>query len=215
VDGLQPLQHADDAALSHLYGIYNRLKIKTATAPKVKDLMDLQRLYRVMKKHGDAYVDGGVGYVYSASPINASATLHEPSSRQALHRRHANQKSLHKQPYYYYPYQVDGPADFNPADHLHSPLYLVTNADALNAKRHGNHHGKSTHKSSAVGQADGNMPSFQHLLDYQEPHESRQRWRKPLTKQEITVRMPKTPGIPMSASVPLTHLEQIQENVTT
>lgn len=77
--------------------------------PKVSDLIDLQRLYDVMRKQG--------GYL----PFQIPSTF---GSVQQLNKQHTDKTQLKKQPFYHYPYSNQ--ENWHEKHGLAVPLYVVT-----------------------------------------------------------------------------------------
>ncbi|XP_076806045.1 uncharacterized protein LOC143449653 isoform X2 [Clavelina lepadiformis] len=190
-------------------GLHKHTK-KVVSTPKVKDLADLHRLYHVMKKHGEAYTNNGAAYYYSQSPVSKLAMTPENISKQQVIRQHTNQKHLHKKPYYYYPYQENESCE--PA----TPLYVVTGANSTGMQK------RQPYIKTDIDAGHTAVTPYQHHLfektapraKWHQQELSRNRTSAQLSKRhELTVMMPKTPGIMMTAHLPLTHLEQIKEHV--
>jgi len=195
---------------------------KPSTAPKLKDLLDLQKLYQVMQKHGEAYTNGSA-YFYSPSPNTGL----EAMPKQQPAKLHTPQKSLNKMPFYYYPYQGDTNIQAV-NENEGAPLYVVTGANSMllnknlgpiqQSKKPVTYHSQIEQK---LADQAATVP-FRHVIDFDKhnlPH-----WESTKTnvnakvlqrdsKHALTVIMPKTPGITLPTTLPISQLEQIQEHI--
>lgn len=205
--------HIEGMRLNSNFGQTN---MKPSTAPKLKDIVDLQRLYNVMQKHGEAYTNGST-YFYSPTPNVGLDGMN----------KHQLSKHANKVPFYYYPYHGD--TNIQAVNEKEgSPLYVVTGASSVGFdKRSGNlpKPKKNVHYQAKAEYQAGYENTFvetpfRHVLNLTK-HDFNQWSAKPTTsvnfekssKHNLTVVMPKTPGIGLPATMPINQLEQIQEHV--
>ena len=221
MDGLMPPRPPVQIEGFRLNPMQTQSSTKPSTAPKLKDLLDLQRLYQAMQKHGEAYTNGS-SYFYSP---NSNTGLEVTPSPQPS-KLHGHQKNLSKMPFYYYPYQGD--TNIQAVNEKEgAPLYVVTGANSLtvnkslsstyhNSKRSVTYHPNVEHR---LDDRASTVP-FRHVLNINKNHLSH--WETAKTdppelhrdsKQALTVIMPKTPGITLPSTLPISHLEQIQEHI--
>ena len=195
---------------------------KPSSAPRLKDLLDLQRLYQVMQKHGEAYTNGSA-YFYSPSPNTGL----EAMPKQQAAKLHPPQQSINKLPFYYYPYQGD--TNIQAVNEKEgSPLYVVTGATSMLSNKHFENIQQSKKSVTNHPQLEQKVEDravtvpFRHMLSYDKnnlPHwdsakpnvNSTALQRDP--RNALTVIMPKTPGITLPTTLSLSKLEQIQEHI--
>ena len=215
VDGLTPPRPAVQIEGYRLNSVHGNTTTKPSTAPKLKDLIDLQKMYNVMKKHGEAYTNGSA-YFYSPTP---NVGLDGNTKQQTT-------KNTSKIPFYYYPYQGDTNIQaLN--ENEGAPLYVVTGANSMATSRNLGHVQHTKKTVSYAPYVDAHMEEtdtlsavpYRHMLSLSKSHHLPQ-WNpvKPIntedeSKHALTVVMPKTPGITMPTTLPVTQLEQIQEHV--
>lgn len=85
--------------------------------PKVADLIDLQRLYDVMRKHGQSFAN---------LPFSLNSPLGDYTQAGLLSNKERDQ--LKKQAFYHYPYPYQNAKSIK---NMGMPLYVVTGAKAL------------------------------------------------------------------------------------
>ena len=175
-----------------------------------------------MKKHGEAYTNGSA-YFYSPTPNTGLEAMPKPQQSKIS----GSQKNLNKMPFYYYPYQGD--TNIQAVNEQEgAPLYVVTGANSItlgknlqniqSMKKSVSYHPQV--ETQIMEERAASVP-FRHVLNFSKDHLSHWETTKPALatdlpaepKNALTVIMPKTPGIALPSTLPISQLEQIQEHI--
>ena len=195
--------------------------MKRFNASRLKELVDLQKLYDVMQKHGEAFTSGST-YFYNPTP---NVGLDGMSKQQAP--KQGNERNLNKIPFFYFPYYGDTNIQAVNEDEG-APLYVVTGVNSMGSEKNSTSFQKRKKNAHYQSRAEYQPKydevfvetPYRHILSLNKQEFSQ--WSaKPRTqvgrdkngKNALTIVMPKTPGMGLSSSIPVSQLDQVQEHV--